>query len=275
MIPCYNRSMLPISDYHMHTPLCGHATGEPQAYARRAIEVGLKKIGFSDHAPLVSHNDRSITMDHSQLPIYHHMIESVRSEFEDDLEVIVGIEADFIPGYEELTRSMLSAYPYDYVIGSVHFIEKWGFDDPIQMKEWNARDVNDVYREYHRLLRKSALSRLFDVLGHVDLVKKFDFHPTVDITAEIEENARVFKKTGVIVEVNSSGLRKPAKEIYPALHDLKIYCAKGVPITFGSDAHDPHDVGRDFDKARDLALAAGYKEYVLLKGRKVSHTVLL
>ncbi len=77
------------------------------------------------------------------------------------------------------------------------------------------------------------------------------------------------------MEVNSSGLRKPAKEIYPALHDLKIYCAKGVPITFGSDAHDPHDVGRDFDKARDLALAAGYKEYVLLKGRKVSHTVLL
>ena len=259
----------------MHTPLCGHATGEPQLYARRAIEVGFKEIGFSDHAPLVSHRDSSITMDHSQLPVYHHMIESVRAEFADELNVHIGIEADFIPGFEDLTRSLLNAYPYDYVIGSVHFIEKWGFDDPIQMKEWNARDVNDVYREYHRLLRKSALSRMFDILGHVDLVKKFDFHPTIDMTAEIEENARVFKKTGVIIEVNSSGLRKPAKEIYPSLHDLKIYCAKGVPITFGSDAHNPGDVGRDFDKARDLALAAGYKEYVLLKNRKISRSVLL
>jgi histidinol-phosphatase (PHP family) len=267
--------MKPFSDYHMHTPLCGHADGEPQEYARQAIKAGLTEIGFSDHAPLVSHKDPGISMDISQLPIYHHMIESVRTEFEDDLKVLVGIEADYVPGFEDKTKLVIAEYPYDYIIGSVHFIEKWGFDDPIQMKEWNARDINEVYREYHRLLRKSALSRMFDIMGHVDLVKKFDFHPTADMTNEIEENARVFKKTGVVVEINSSGLRKPAHEIYPSLHDLKIYCAKGIPITFGSDAHKPEDVGRDFDKSRELALAAGYTEYVIFEKRKITRTIPL
>ncbi|NCB30287.1 MAG: hypothetical protein EOM66_02635 [Clostridia bacterium] len=81
-------------------------------------------------------------MDPSQLPLYHHMIESVRAEFDDDLKVLVGIEADYIPGYENMTKSLLSDYPYDYIIGSVHFIEKWGFDDPIQLKEWNGRRDN-------------------------------------------------------------------------------------------------------------------------------------
>ena len=265
----------PISDYHMHTPLCGHAEGEPMAYAQRAIEIGLKEIGFSDHAPLLSHRDPTITMDYSQLTVYHQMIESVRKELEDKLTVLVGIEADYMPGFEDRTRELLAQYPYDYVIGSVHFIEKWGFDNPIQMKEWSKRDVNSVFREYNKLIRKSALARLFDILGHVDLVKKFDFHPTEDMTEELEENARVFKKTGVVVEINTSGLRKPAREIYPSLQALKIYCARKVPITFGSDAHSPEDVGKDFDKGRELALAAGYTEYVLFRNRKISQTIEL
>lgn len=264
-----------ISDYHMHTPLCGHASGEPQAYASQAVKMGLKEIGFSDHAPLVSHKDPTISMNHEQLPVYQHMIESVREEFEDQLTIRVGIEADYFAGLEDRTRAMLDAYPYDYVIGSVHFIEKWGFDDPIQLKEWDKRDVNAVYREYYRLLRKSALSRLFDIMGHVDLVKKFDFHPTEDMTEEIEENARVFKKTGVVVEINTSGLRKPAREIYPSQEHLKMYCAKGVPLTFGSDSHKPEQVGQDFDKGREWALAAGYKEYVQFEKRKIVRTVAL
>ena len=267
--------MLPISDYHMHTPLCGHASGEPRAYAEQAVKAGLQEIGFSDHAPLVSHRDPTITMDLNQLPLYHRMIESTRREFAKDLNILIGIEADYIPGFEDKTKAIIDAYPYDYVYGSVHFIEKWGFDDPIQMKEWNIRDVNEVYRDYHQLLRQSALSGLFNILAHVDLVKKFDFHPTQDMTKEIEENARIFKQSGVVIEINTSGLRKPAKEIYPSLHDLKIYCAQGVPITFGSDAHKPQEVGCDFDKGRDLALAAGYKEYVRFKRSKISSTVAL
>lgn len=264
--------MLPVSDYHMHTPLCGHASGAPQAYAQHAVKAGLTQIGFSDHAPLLSHKDPTITMDLAELPAYHRMIEGVRLEFKDTLKVLVGIEADYIPGFEEQTRALLAGYPYDYVIGSVHFIEKWGFDDPIQMKEWDIRDVNEVYRDYNRLLRQSAQADMFDILAHIDLVKKFDFRPTVDMTGEIEENARVFKKSGVVIEINTSGLRKPVQEIYPSLHDLKLYCAQGIPITFGSDAHRPQDVGSHFDKGVELALAAGYTEYVLFEKRKIIGT---
>jgi histidinol-phosphatase (PHP family) len=264
-----------ISDYHMHTPLCGHASGEPRLYAERAVQAGIKEIGFSDHAPLFSHQDPTVAMNISQLPGYLQMIETVRNEFKGRLDVLIAIEADFIPGFEAQTRELLSDYPYDYVIGSVHFIEKWGFDNPIQLKEWDARDVNDVYREYFRLVRESALSGLFDILGHVDLVKKFGFIPTVDLSDEIEENARAFKQAGVAVEINTSGLHKPAQEIYPSLEHLKIYKKEGVPITFGSDAHKPEQVARDFAKGQQWALAAGYKEYVRFAKRAVIATVPL
>jgi len=273
--PLRKSFMNPVCDYHIHTSLCGHAEGEPSQYVRQAVKIGLKEMGFSDHAPLFSHKDPGIAMDHSRLPDYQQRIESVRKEFEDRILVRAGLEADFVPGFEDMTRKMLAGYPYDYVIGSVHFIAEWGFDDPIQRKKWDKKDVDTVYGQYYRLLRESARSCLFDIIGHADLVKKFNYRPSRDPLNEVEENARVFKETGLVVEINSSGLRKPAKEIYPSLAHLKLYRAQGVPITFGSDAHEPGDVGRDFDKSRELALAAGYKEYVTFEKRRIDRTLPL
>ncbi len=260
--------MTPIVDYHMHTPLCGHAVGAPKEYAQHARAIGLEEIGFSDHAPLVSHDDPKITMNIKQLPIYHKMIEEVRSQFA-PLRIKIAMEADFIPGFEDKTKAILQSYPYDYIIGSVHFINRWGFDDPAERERWQQKDINQVYHDYYDLLRKSAESGLFDIMGHVDLVKKFGHRATEDLTGEIEKTAKVFKKSGVAVEINTSGLRKPVKEMYPAPECLKIYCQAGVPLTFGSDAHDPLDVGKDFDKAVALAKAVGYKEYLIFKQRKV------
>ena len=265
--------MLPISDYHMHTPLCGHAVGAPSEYARKAVEAGLEEIGFSDHAPFVHMVDPKITMDIKQLPQYYRMIEDVRREFAGSLRVKIAIEADYIPGYEDKTKAILDDYPYDYVIGSVHFIKDWGFDDPAQRDRWNASDVNQVYRDYFQLLRQCAQTGMYDIMGHVDLVKKFGHRATEDMREEVEKTAQVFKECGVAVEINSSGLRKPVKEMYPALGHLRIYCAAGVPLTFGSDAHDPSDVGRDFGKAMTMARKAGYGEYVLFKDRTVERVI--
>lgn len=267
--------MKPIYDYHMHTPLCGHAVGEPAEYARQAVAAGLEEIGFSDHAPLVTYNDPRITMSLDQLPTYYEMIEKVQKEFKGKLRIKMALEADFIPGYEEKTKAILADYPFDYVIGSIHFIKDWGFDNPDDRASWDAKDVNQVYRDYYDLLRQSAASRLFDIMGHVDLVKKFGHRATVDMKPEIIKTAKVFKDSGVAVEINTSGLRKPVKEIYPSLDALKIYCQAGVPLTFGSDAHDPKDVGKDYDKAFTLAKAAGYREYVLFKQRKIERVVKL
>ncbi len=267
--------MIPILDYHIHTKLCGHAQGEPAEYIDYAIKIGLKEIGFSDHAPLVSHNDPTLTMNFSQLPEYHKMIEDVRKTYEEDIQVKIGIEADFIPGYENDTKAILENYPYDYVIGSVHYVNDWAFDHPHQIQQWEQKNVNDVYRNYYRLLRESASSGLFDIMAHVDLVKKFGHKPSEDLSDAVKETAEIFKRAGVAIEINTSGLRKPVREIYPSLKDLKIYCQSGVPCTFGSDAHSPEQVGWEFKQAVELALAAGYSEYVVFKNRKIEKTMPL
>lgn len=262
-----------IGDYHMHTPLCGHAVGLPSEYAEQAVKVGLKEIGFSDHAPLLSHVDPKITMNREQLPLYLAMMEDVRERFAKKLKIKVGIEADFLPGFEEETKKLLKSYAFDFVIGSVHFIRRWGFDDPAEREQWTNQDINQVYRNYYELLRQSAKSQMFDVVAHVDLVKKFGNKPTDDMSEEVKTTAKAFKDSGMVVEINTSGLRKPCKEIYPSLGNLKIYCQAGVPLTFGSDSHEPQHVGKDFLKALALAKAAGYQQYVVFKKRKIEKII--
>ncbi|EFK96319.1 histidinol phosphate phosphatase HisJ family, partial [sediment metagenome] len=210
-----------------------------------------------------------------ELPKYHNLIQEASGQFEGQLKIKCGIEADFIPGFEKQTAQILQGYPYDYVIGSVHFINGWGFDNPVFMSKWQDFDINDVYMRYHEHLRLSAQSKLFDIMGHADLVKKFGHRPNADLSSEVKKTAAVFKQTGMVIEINTSGLRKPALEIYPKLEDLKIYRAAQVPITFGSDAHLAQDVGRDFDKALELARSAGYEEYVIFEKRQITKRVVL
>jgi len=268
--------MKPILDYHMHTLLCGHAVGEPFEYVEEAIKKGLTEIGFADHAPLVVYPDPLITMSLEQLPRYHEMIQGLQKEYKDKgITIRLGIEADFIPGYEGKTCILTEGFAYDYVIGSVHFIGDFPFDNPNHKDKLEVADIDQVYRDYHALLRQSAESGLFDILAHVDLVKKFGNRPKHDLSEEITKTAKIFKKAGVVIEVNSSGLRKPVKEIYPSLADLKIYCQEGVPITFGSDAHAPSEVGFAFDKAIAWAKAAGYQEYVAFEKRQIAKRIKL
>lgn len=267
--------MKPICDYHMHTPLCGHAVGEPAEYAQKAIELGLKEIGFSCHAPFVHMVDPRVTMGMDQLPQYYQMIEAVREKYKNELTIKVGLEADFVLGYEEKTQALLDDYPYDYVIGSVHFIKDWGFDDPSQRDQWNQADINQVYRDYYELLRQSALSGMFNIIGHPELVKKFGHKPTDDMLDEVRKCAQVFKETGMAIEINTGGLRKPVKEMYPQQSHLEIYADVGVPVTFGSDAHDPRDVGYAFDDAMKAVAQAGFTEYVTFSKGAIDQRISL
>lgn len=265
------------ADYHMHTPLCGHATGSPEEYVQAGIKANLKEMGFSDHAPMVHRRMPDITMDFNQLPDYQNMIQDVQKRFASQINIKIALEADFISGYETKTKQMIESFPYDYIIGSVHFIDDWAFDDPDPAirEYWKIYNVNDVYRKYYALLRQSAKTGLFNIIGHCDLPKKFGARATVDLTDDVRSTAKVFKECGVAIEINTAGLRKPVAEMYPAPDCLKIYCQAGVPLTFGSDAHNPQDVGKDFDKAVDLAKSAGYTEYLIFKQRKVERKIKL
>ena len=263
------------TDYHMHTPLCGHAIGQPYEYVEHAIKIGLKEIGFSDHAPFVHMIDPRVTMDREQLPAYHQMIQDVQRRYGSEITIKIALESDFILGFEKETKEIIDHFPYDYIIGSVHFIGDWAFDNPDILKNWQGKNINEIYRQYYDLLRKSAQSRMYDIMGHVDLPKKFGHRPTEDLTDEIVKTAKVFRECGVAVEINTAGLRKPAKEMYPSLEALKIYCQNDVPLTLGSDAHTPQDVGASFDLAYDLAKAAGYKEHLIFRKRKIERRIKL
>ena len=260
-------------DYHMHTPLCGHACGAPEKYVQQAIKIGLKEIGFSDHAPMVNKPMPGITMAFDELPQYHRLVEDVRKLYSSQIGIKIALESDFLPGYESKTKSIIDNYPYDYIIGSVHFIDDWAFDNPTTREYWKIYDVNEVYLKYYALLRQSAKTGFFQIIGHCDLPKKFGARPTMDLTDEIKATAKVFKDAGVAVEINTAGLRKPIAEMYPSRQRLKIYREAGVPLTFGSDAHDPENVGKDFDKAVDLAKGVGYSEYLIFKQKKIERTI--
>jgi len=262
-------------DYHIHTNLCGHAVGEMADYVKEAINSDLEEIGFSDHLPLNgdSGKGQNLSMALDELPHYVNEVTNLRKSFP-EIRIKLGIEADYVPGTESYTKELLTRYNFDYVMGSVHYIGEWAFDHPGERKEWDIRDVDTVYKEYFELLRKSARTSLFDIIGHCDLVKKFGNRPTTELSGDLDDTAKVFKEYGVAVEINTSGLRKPVDEIYPSLEILKVYREYDIPIVFGSDAHTPDDVGKDFDKAMSLARQAGYQEFVTFENRKMKHQKL-
>ena len=256
-----------LPDYHIHTPFCGHASGNMEDYVATARKLGMPEMGFADHLPLFHIDDRTLAMSHEDLPRYVDRVKALR-EANPGFTIRLGIEADYIARYLEDVARDLALYPFDYVYGSVHFIGDWGIDQSRFKFEFERRDIDEVYRLYFEHVMAAARTGLFDVMTHLDVVKKYGHRPAADISNLYHEVGETLSKSNVAIELNSSGLRKPVAEIYPSLELLKIMRSHGVPITFGSDAHKPSQVGKDFDKLRGHARAAGYKDYVGFQGRE-------
>lgn len=255
-----------LPDYHIHTARCGHAGGEMYQYVEQAMKLGLREIGFADHIPMYwleeNERDPSLAMPPERLPEYVAEVEKLRSYYR-GITIKLGLEVDFIPGYEGEARRVLDAYPFDYVLGSVHYIDGWGFDNPACIEEYQNHDIDELYRRYFQLVQQAARSGLFNVMAHPDLIKKFGYRPKGDLRGLYAETAGVFAESGVCIEINTAGLRAPVEEIYPALEFLHACQKHGVPVTAGSDAHAPEQVGRGFDLARSLLVRAGYTGVVL------------
>jgi histidinol-phosphatase (PHP family) len=255
-------------DYHMHTPLCRHAVGEPVDYARRALAVGLTEIGFSDHSPMRRDDFDNWRMRNDQLDEYVEKVRRAQKEFP-QLTIRLALEVDYLPGHEEWIRELAARHPWDYLIGSVHYVsETWAIDDPSKLSEWSHRDSFEVWSVYFDWLTRAAATGLFEIIGHADLPKKFGHRPTQDCTPLYEKFLDAAKKANCAIELNTAGLRKECKEIYPSREILQLAFTKGVPITFGSDAHAPEEVGMNFAEAIQLASEVGYKECWRLEMRK-------
>jgi len=247
-------------DYHMHTPLCRHATGEPTEYAARAVALGLAEIGFTDHSPMRRDDFDNWRMRADQLDDYVEKVRRAQREHP-QLTIRLGLEVDYLPGHEDWIRELAARHPWDYFIGSVHYVsDAWAVDDPSKLSAWKDRDAFEVWSVYFERLTLAAESRLFEIIGHADLPKKFGFVPRRDCTALFTRFLDAARKADVAIELNTAGLRKDCREIYPAPGILRLAHERGVPITFGSDAHAPEEVGMDFKAALALARSIGFRD---------------
>ncbi len=244
-------------DYHIHTYLCGHAKGKPLDYVREAERKGISEIGFSDHI-MVDRWRPEYAMKITQVEEYVKLVETV--EKQSSIPVKLGAEIDYFPGREDKIERIIEEFPFDYTIGSVHFLGDWVIDDPRYVEEYYKKDINEVYVQYLSIAERMVSFRLFNIVGHFDIVKKFGFKPTIDITPIVSKILKKIKSNGLCVEINTSGLEKLAKEVYPGERILKMCCQMGIPVTLGSDSHKPWEVGRHFDKALDLMKKVGYDE---------------
>ncbi|HOX57804.1 MAG TPA: histidinol-phosphatase HisJ [Candidatus Paceibacterota bacterium] len=249
------------ADYHTHTPLCHHATGEPTELAAQALKVGLSEIGFSEHAPMPRDDFDDWRMRTAELDTYIANVQQARRAHP-SLVIKIGLEVDYLPGYEDWIRELAARHSWDYLIGSVHYVsESWAIDHPAQLARWKDRAPLDVWTTYFDRLTQAAESGLFDIIGHADLCKKFSIYPKEDCTPLFNRFLHAAKRSGLALELNTAGLRKDCREIYPSPRFVQLAAQLRVPITFGSDAHSPAEVGMNFPEAVQLARSAGYADY--------------
>ena len=242
----------------MHTPLCHHAVGEPIEYAARAVNLGLGEIGFSEHSPMPRDDFDDWHMLLGDLDDYVEKVNRARRNHP-QLRIRIALEVDYLPGHEDWIRDLAARHPWDYLIGAVHYVsDSWDLDNPKKISRWKDRDPFEVWNAYFERLTMAAESGLFEIIAHADLCKKFCYYPQQDCTHLFSRFLRAAKRGGVAMELNTSGLRKDCREIYPSAKIVQLAAELSVPITFASDAHAPGEVGANFAEAVALARGAGY-----------------
>ncbi|MFQ3671207.1 MAG: histidinol-phosphatase HisJ family protein, partial [Verrucomicrobiia bacterium] len=255
------------SDLHTHTPLCQHAEGSPAEMVAAARAAGLDEIGFSDHNPMPTQFDQW-RMAPDELPRYLAWIDEARLAHP-GFPIRIGLECDFIPGNEPHLRTLTATHPWDYLIGSVHYImDDWDVDSPFKRQRWNDQPVDQVWTAYFSRLEQAIDSQLFDFIGHFDLVKKFGDIPSGNLDRFYTGALDRLEAYGTALELNTAGWRKPVNEPYPSPAILREACRRGIPVLVNSDAHSPSEVAADFDRAYRILHEAGYRSVVRFHQRE-------
>lgn len=249
-------------DYHIHTRF-SDGKKNLSDYVNEAMKRKIDEIGFSDH---ILYRKEPWSMDLADLPIYMNRIHALKKASK--ISIKGGLEVDFVPFRMDTLMRVINKFDFDYLVGSVHFIGDWLIDDEKQINEWRRKDIDQVYQQYFALVQNMAKSGLFDIAGHLDLVKKFGFRPKKDITDLLHETVEIIRKSKMCMEINTGGLRRAhCHEVYPSEKLIKMCFDNGLPITLGSDAHSPKEVGANFDIAANLLRKIGYVEIVRFTGR--------
>ena len=272
-------------DYHLH--LWPHSerdveatTEQVAAYCERATAAGVGEIALTEHLfrftqakdllwgfwedlpDKALHPGMAAYFEHHarvDLDSYVEVVEAVKRE---GLPVACGLEVDYYEGHMDEVASLLAGYPFDVLLGSVHWLGAWRFDvldDGPTMAEWEARDVDRVWDDYTRAMEELAATGTCDVLAHPDLVKVAGRVPAVP-DEWYDRIAEAALASGMAAELSSAGWRKPVGEEYPAPPLLRRFVDLGVPLTTASDAHSLPDVADQADALRDRLMEVGVTE---------------
>jgi histidinol-phosphatase (PHP family) len=257
-----------ITSYHNHTTWSDGVAALDEM-VRGAEPAGLDELGISDHFALDPESKPNVwSMKEASIPEYVAQIRQADADSR-GLRVRLGLEVDYYPQTIGRVPALLDPHPFDYLIGSVHFIGEFPIDlNDASWKEISENDRNEVWRCYWRLLRATAETRLFDIIGHFDLPKKFGYFPTQDLTSDALETLDAMAAADTAIEINTSGWNKPVQEAYPSLFYLREARRRNIPLVINADAHKPADLVCHFDRARALAAEAGYTELVRFDQRR-------
>jgi len=255
-----------LTDYHTHNALCHHASGHPADYARHAESIGLAEFGASDHNPSPTLND-DWRMSVNMLDVYLDQVTEAREAVQ--IPVRLGMECDYLNG-EEASLDWLEAYAdWDYLIGSVHYLDRqWAVDDPRLAEKISLNGVTETWDQYWACYIAMIESKRFDFVAHPDLVKKFGHVPDGNLDRYFEPVINALVAADGCFEINTAGWNKDCAEQYPHLRFLELAGQAGLPIVISSDAHAASEVGRDFERALNLAKEAGIKHLARFEKRQ-------
>lgn len=268
-----------LTDYHVHLRPDGGqhrfedhlVPANAERYRDVATERGIAELGVSEH----------IHRFHAALDVWDHPFwcQSAADDIDEYVEFVreetdlrLGIEADFVAGREDKMANLLDGKPWDYVIGSVHFLRGRAVDMTGAFDIWGRGESPDkVWKRYFETLAESARTGMYDIIAHPDLVKVWGAKhacPEADPRKYYEPAVEAFAESGVAVEVSTAGLRKPVAEIYPSRAYLEMIVEAGCPIALSSDAHVPEDIGHGYDQALELLDEVGVTELCVFEGRE-------
>lgn len=268
-------------DGHIHTPFCPHGTKDTlDSYIEEAINQGFSQLTFTEHAPLpFGFTDSTPTQDSGMnledLDAYFSSLQRVKQEYKADITIQTGLEVDYIEGFEKETTTFLNEYGplLDDSVLSVHFLK--------EQSNWYCLDYSadlfgemikifgspaTIYKKYFETVQRSieADLGLFKPkrIGHITLVHKFQhrFPCHEDFSIEVDEILKAIKVNGYEIDFNGAGLMKPlCLESYPPPEIAQKAWDMGIPLVYGSDAHQARDIGQ------------GYKELFPLRQKTISH----
>jgi histidinol-phosphatase (PHP family) len=248
---------------HSHTPLCKHAIGEPQDYAQVAFDRGLRGHTVTCHNPMPNGYNSEVRMAADEFETYLDGVRRAQLAWEGRVDVRLGLECDYFPGYESWLEQQVMSANFDYVLGSVH----------PQCEEFHAKfwdgDPFHYQQAYFEQLAAAAETGFFDCLSHPDLVKNqvSESWSPDQILDDIRRALDRIAATGIAMELNTSGANKKIREMNPFPEMLREMHARGIPVVVGADAHTPTRVGDRFDKALALLADCGFDRVNYFIGR--------